>query len=86
MIRLDGEFRILQVDSSDPTQFKVKVQNQKNGEELEAIVQDDSLDQHNRTILQTAEWLRQPVSLKINARQLRGKYKDATILEVARVD
>ncbi|MEM6406749.1 MAG: hypothetical protein AAF669_09215 [Pseudomonadota bacterium] len=86
VIRLDGEFRILQVDSSDPTQFKVKVQNQKNGEELEAIVQDDSLDQHNRTILQTAEWLRQPVSLKINARQLRGKYKDATILEVARVD
>lgn len=84
-VRLDGQFRILRVDSADPTQFKVKVQHQETGEELDAVVQDDSLDQHNRPILQAAEWQRQPVSLKINARQLRGQYKDATIIEVIRV-
>lgn len=68
-IRLDGNYRILNVDSSDPNEFKVKVRSLENGEEFVATVQDLTVDMSHKLALQRGEWDRQSVKLTINARQ-----------------
>lgn len=81
-VRLDGDYRIVRVDSSSPMVFKVKVRNIESGEEIEATVQDESLNLSHKKALQQAEWDRRPVRLKINAKNLRGSIRDAIIIEV----
>lgn len=84
-IRLDGQFKILRVDSTDLTEFKVRIKNVISGDVLDATVQDSSLDQRNKPILQEAEWSRTPVELKINAKLLQGEIRNAIIIGVERV-
>lgn len=84
-IRLDGDFRIMRVDSSDPAVFRVRVLNIESGEQIDAIVQELSLSRRARLILQEAEWNRQPVRLLINAKENRGEIRSAIILRVDRV-
>lgn len=85
-VRLDGRFNIVRVDSSDPDEFKVKIRDTRTGDILDATVQDESLNQTNKPILQEAEWSRKPVDLKINARVLRGEIRSAVVLEVTKVE
>ncbi len=68
-IRLDGLYRILSVDSTDPDGFKVKVKSRANGDEFIAIVQDETLDRAYKQALQRGEWQKKPVELIINAKQ-----------------
>lgn len=68
-IRLDGKYRILNVDSSDPLEFKVKVRSLANGDEFTAIVQDETVDLAHKLALQKGEWQRKAVELVINAKQ-----------------
>ncbi|MBD8451861.1 hypothetical protein [Serratia rubidaea] len=68
-VRLDGKYRILNVDSSDLQEFKVKVRNLATGEEFTAIVQDETVDFSHKLALQKGEWQRKAVSLVINAKQ-----------------
>lgn len=68
-IRLDGKYRILNVDSSDPLEFKVKVRSLENGDEFTATVQDETVDMAHKLALQKGEWQRKAVELVINARQ-----------------
>lgn len=75
-IRLDGLYRVLNVDSSDPTEFKVKVRNVGNGEEFTAIVQDNTLERAHIQAIQNGEWERKLVNMTINAKQ---RTKDNTI-------
>lgn len=80
-VRLDGEYRLLRLDWSDATKFKVKVINIKSGIQIDAIVQDDSLTGKYKEALKAAEWSRVPVALKINAKLLGDDdYHDAVIL------
>lgn len=82
-IRLDGIYKLEQVNSSDPNLFKVKVRNVNNGTQFEAIVQDQFLTgNQNKLLLMQAEWDRKAVKLSINAKILDDKIKDATILSV----
>lgn len=68
-IRLDGMYRILSVDSTDPEGFKVKVRSRANGDEFIAVVQDETLDNTYKQALQHGEWQKKPVELIINAKQ-----------------
>lgn len=84
-VRLDGIYRLLKLDWSDVTKFKVRVWNVTTGLELDAEVQDDSLTGKYKDLLKKAEWERQPIQLKINARQVGEEYRGAVILEVAEI-
>lgn len=81
--RLDGEYRILRNDTTDPDAFRVKVQNTSTKQEFEARVQDDTLTQSIKTALQNAEWERTPIKLKINAKVLDSSVRNAVVIGLA---
>lgn len=84
--RLDGFYRVIRVDSSDPEAFKVKIRKHRGSLEFEAIVEDVSLDAEKKEVLQYAEWERTTVFLNINAKVLDDSIKNAVILGVERRD
>ncbi|EGT3626575.1 MULTISPECIES: hypothetical protein [unclassified Shewanella] len=79
-IRLDGQYRILNVDSSNPDEFKVKLRCLSSGAEFVAKVQDRTLEGRHIEVLKNAEWQRVPVKLQINAKDLDGQIKDAVVI------
>jgi hypothetical protein len=82
-IRLDGNYRIEKVDSTDPESFKVQVRNVDSDLRISCIVQDVFLDAiEHKKALQQAEWDRKAVHLSINAKELDGEIKSAVILFV----
>lgn len=83
-VRLDGIYRILRNDTTDPTAFKVRVRNSGTGDVLDALVQDDTLTSVYKNTLREAEWDRIPVSLRINAKSLDGAIKNAVVIHVSR--
>lgn len=85
-IRLDGNYRIEKVDSTDPECFKVQVRNVESDLRISCIVQDVFLDAiEHKKALQQAEWDRKPVHLSINAKELDGEIKSAVILFVREI-
>ena len=84
--RLDGFYRVLRVDSSDPEAFKVKVRKHRSSIEFEALVQDITLDAEKKEVLQYAEWERTIVFLNINAKILDEVIKSAVVIGVERRD
>ena len=80
-IRLDGTYRLVKIDWSDPLKLKVKVFNVDNRITLDAEVQDDSLTGKYREALRDAEWNRVPVNLRINAKVFADNdYRDAIVI------
>lgn len=80
-IRLDGTYRLVKIDWSDPLKLKVKVFNVDNRLTLDAEVQDDSLTGKYREALRDAEWNRVPVNLRINAKVFADNdYRDAVVI------
>ncbi|BBP76492.1 hypothetical protein PHLH7_25960 [Pseudomonas sp. Ost2] len=82
--RLDGFYRVLRVDSSDPEAFKVKIRRHRAGTEFEALVEDITLNAEQKEILQYAEWERTIVYLSINAKILDESIKSAVVIGVER--
>lgn len=83
-VRLDGQYRLLKLDWSDPDAFKVKVFNVHTGLHLDATVQDDTLSGRYKDALREAEWSRAPINLHITARALGNQtYRDAVIIYAA---
>lgn len=80
--RLDGKYRLLKLDWSEPGVFRVKVQRVNDSLLVDADVQDDTLTGAYKEILQEAEWQRQPVFLSINAKKVGENYRDAIIVKV----
>ncbi|MNN91402.1 hypothetical protein D3C81_2095150 [compost metagenome] len=83
-MRLDGFYRIVRVDSSNPDEFKVKVRKHRTTDEFEATVEDTSLNEEKKEVLQYAEWERTTVFLNINAKVLDGAIKQAIVVGVER--
>lgn len=80
-VRLDGVYRLIKLDWTDPSKFKVKVFNTKSGITLDAEVQDDSLTGKYKEALREAEWGRSPVVLKINAKTFGDElYRNAVVI------
>lgn len=82
-VRLDGIYRLIKLDWTDPLKFKVRVFNIESGLQLDAEVQDESLTGEYKAALRQAEWSRTPVALKINAKLLGDQYRDATVIAAA---
>lgn len=78
--RVDGVYRVLSVDSSDPLIFKVRVRDTDDGREFMSTVQDETLENRYKTLIQQAEWSRNPVRLNINAKLIAGDVKEAVII------
>jgi hypothetical protein len=86
-VRLDGEYRLLKLDWSDSTKFKVKVFNVQTHLQLDAEVQDDSLTGKYKEAIKAAEWSRKSLRLKINAKLLgEDDYRDAVIVAAESID
>ncbi|HBQ1170934.1 TPA: hypothetical protein L7K29_000883 [Klebsiella aerogenes] len=82
-MRIDGIYRIEEVNNTDPESFKVKVRSIQTDQRLTCVVQDIFLDESgNKEALQKAEWERKPVHLSINAKHVDGDIKSAIILYV----
>jgi hypothetical protein len=82
-VRLDGIYRLVKLDWTDPLKFRVRVYSTTTGTEFDADVQDDSLTGKYKEYLREAEWSRSPVSLKINAKVFGAEqYHDAVIVAV----
>ncbi|UTV30169.1 hypothetical protein [Photobacterium atrarenae] len=79
-IRLDGLYRILNVDSSNPDAFKVKLRSLDSGDIFIAEVQDTTMDRKFIVALQQGEWGRQAIRLQVNARELNGDIKHAKVI------
>ena len=80
-VRLDGVYRLIKLDWTDPDKFKVKVFNTRSGISLDAEVQDDSLTGKYKEALREAEWSRSPVLLKINAKTFGDDiYRNAVVI------
>jgi len=82
-VRLDGKFRILTVDSTDPNEFKVRLRNTSSKEEFTARVQDGSLDNRYIQALQFGEWSRNPILLMVNAKSLDNDIRNAVVIEAS---
>lgn len=81
-VRLDGEYRIVKVDSSNPDHFKVFLVD-KNGKGFPAILDDQTITKaKNRELLQEAEWEKKTIRLMINGTQVRGDVTSARIIDV----
>lgn len=81
-IRMDGSYRLLEVNSSLASDFKVKVRNIDTGSIFWSHVQESSLTTPIRKALIEAEWGKFPVKLKINAKDLAGTISKAMIIGV----
>jgi hypothetical protein len=86
-VRLDGEYKIKRVDWSTLGVFKVKIQSVDSGLQLDAEVQDDSLDGKHKEAIKFAEWSRRSVKLQVNARRFGDDdFKDVIIVSAYSVD
>lgn len=85
-VRIDGLYQIIHLDSSNAANRKIKIKNIDNGQELTAVLENDSLDQKNLNLIKNAEWGYSNVFLKIRALTLNGTYKNAEIIGAAKLE
>lgn len=78
-VLLDGHYRILFVDSSNPESFKVKLKSTDSDDEFIAVVEDTTLDHKFLVALQKGEWSRKPIKLHIDAKESEGEIRQAKV-------
>lgn len=84
-VRIDGTYHIINVDSSHSAKRKIRIRNIETQDEILAILENDTLDQKYLDIIQDAEWSYNPVKLKVRAKELNGRYKEAEITEALKL-
>lgn len=82
-VRIDGIYHIINVDSSHSAKRKIRIRNIENQEEILAVLENDTLDQKYLDIIQDAEWSYNPIQLKVRAKELNGRYKEAEITQAS---
>lgn len=87
-VRLDGVYKLLKLDWSNNSKFKVRVINVNTLNELDAEVQDESLTGQYKDAIKNAEWSRKPINLEINAKKLGDddQYYEAVIVSATIMD
>lgn len=81
-VRLDGEYRILKVDSSNIDFFRVELRDEI-GRKFWAVLQDATVTKEkNKEYLQEAEWSKKPINLVINGKEVKGEITTASIIDV----
>lgn len=85
-VRIDGIYHVVNVDSSHSAKRKIRIRNIETQQEILAILENDTLDQKNLSLIQEAEWGYNPVYLKVRAKELNGMHKEAQILEAKELE
>jgi hypothetical protein len=86
-VRLDGKYRIVRIDWSGVGVFRVRIESSENGMQLDADVEDESLDGKHKEAIKAAEWSRKPVELQINARSFgENDYRDVVIVSAQPIE
>ncbi len=81
-VRLDGVYKILRLDVSSQTKYKVRIQNIENNLELDADIQDNSIDDLQKDILKKS-LDRKPIFLQINALMWSDEdYHSALVIKI----
>lgn len=81
-VRLDGEYRILKVDSSNIDFFRVELRDD-TGRKFWAELKDYTVTKEkNKELLQEAEWNKKPINLVINGKEVKGEITSASIIDV----
>lgn len=84
-VRLDGNYKILRVDTTHPDGFMVRLENVEIGTILSAGVQNIILSEDHRKIIREAEWQKKPIKCEIEARKVGGQITRATITNVENI-
>lgn len=84
--RKDGLYRVQKVDTQVPDGFRVYVENVHSGEEFPASVQQVMASLSDRKLIMDAEWSKVPVQLQINAKIIKEKVVEATILRADKLE
>lgn len=85
-VRIDGNYRLLRVNSSDTRQRKVTLLNLDTGREIIATLEDNTIGSRHLQLLGDAEWNLHPAQLKVKAKMKGSQLKDAQIISVESVD
>lgn len=85
-VRIDDWYRVLEVDSSNAANRKIRVKRIKDHKEFITVLENDSLDQKNLQLIQQAEWKYAKIYLNIEALTLNGRHKEAKILGAVNID
>jgi F0F1-type ATP synthase membrane subunit b/b' len=85
-VRIDGNYRLLRVNSSNTRQRKVTMLNLDNGKEITATLEDNTIGSRHLQLLGDAEWNLHPAKLKVKAKMKGEQFKDAQIISVESVD
>lgn len=80
VVRLDGEFLILRVDSGETKGFRIKAKRILDNKELRISIPDELVTEKLKRTLRKNEWEKTPVILEVDARLLRGEYTSATLI------
>ncbi|MCW0024624.1 hypothetical protein [Burkholderia pseudomallei] len=81
-IRMDGKYRVLKVDNTDPLSYKVSIWSPDTRQTITAQLQNETVTGEARNVLSRAVTERMPVVLQVNAREIRGEIRDATVVKV----
>lgn len=86
VVRLDGRYRLLSVNSSSTLERKVRIRNLDTGREITASLEDNTLDNQHLQRLGSAEWGLHPAFLKVKAKMKLDQVKDAVIISVDSIE
>lgn len=82
VVTLNGDYRVLKVDNSNPDHFKVDLEYQ-DGRKFNAKLAEAFFNTPtNKQLIQNAEWERKPIKLMVEGTELRGEITTARIIDV----
>lgn len=79
---LKSTFRVARVDTTSPDGFRVALRDTKTGEEVTASLMDALISDRHRSLIQAAEWNKEPVAVELRLRVSRGRTLSATVIDV----
>jgi hypothetical protein len=83
-VRLDGIYKILKFDSSSNTKYRVRIQNVESNIELDADIQDNLIDEFQKSLLTKSLVNREAIFLQINALMWSDEeYHSALIINIS---
>jgi len=81
-----GRYRVVRVDTSATRGFRVKLRNVRTGEEVTAGITDALVQADQREAIQTAEWSRSELDVRLRIEMRAGKIIDASIRDAEIAD
>lgn len=84
--QLVGTYRILNVDATTPTGFRVRVENIENGEAFTAGLEDATISHTTRAVIESATFKKTDIAAIVSAKIKNGSVVDAKITSAQHVE